>query len=508
VEDHLTHTPVPPRAILDRTDSKWPRIATLLVAGATAAFLLYGWDTLLPQLLVPLMIGGAVGLSAETRFEALVAGLGAALVGSLGAAISYSSWTTLPALRSQFSGGSAWVLVACAVVLTPGAALGVRMLAERFAGDRLKRVAAWVISAVLAASFLFTMWAPTQSWIANARIEPVSGTYRTDQMVNLKVYYLMQAGEGFYQAYANATGGDARQLYPVRDGKFVSASSAMLRQPATFYLWKVVAPRRDFGAVAYLAMIAAALLLAGSYWAFSAVVGYRALFVAPIIFPALVLHCSGANTLFPEWWALLALLAGVLCAVRKRMVLAGVFGLLALVLRETFGAWLLALALASVVLALRDKRMWRYVGLYAGLLALGVGGYLLHTLVGRTYISHPTTGFVVTYLLAAAQRPISERLFAPLAYLMYPYGFLSFSAAWLVVPGIVGLWVGLRRAPFARLASFLYLAFFLGYLVILGAPSPYWGQAVMPLVLVGIALLLVSLDRLAENSSWRWSESD
>jgi len=494
------------KTALDPTGSSSPRIATLLLTSVVAAFLLYGWDALLPHVLVPLLVGGAVGLSSEWRFEALVISLGAACISGLGAVAVYASQTTLLSLRHAFEGGWAVLLVLAAVVLMPASALGARLLCERSNPSRGRDILAWAIAGALAVSFLFTVWAPTQSWLAKARVEPAAGSYHNDQMLNLKTYYLMQDGQGFYPAYVRATGDDGRRIYGVVDGKFITGSSAMMRQPAVFYLWKVVAPQRDFGNVAYLAAVLAAAILLASYWALSAVAGYRALFVAPVIFPALVMLSAGVNTLFPEYWALLALLAGFFLAVKRHLVWAGVFGLIALLLRETFGAWLLALILAAAILAVKDRRCWRYVGLYVGLMGAGIAGFMAHVAAGNRYVVRPAAGFLATYLLASTARPLSERFILPISYMMFPYGLTVFSPAWLVPLGLAGLWVGLRGSPVARLASFGYLAFFLCYMVFFGAPAIYWGQAAMPLLLVGVALLLASLDSVGRRASWRLAQ--
>ena len=97
---------------------------------------------------------------------------------------------------------------------------------------------------------------------------------------------------------------------------------------------------------------------------------------------------------------------------------------------------------------------------------------------------------------------MSVRLLSPVSYLMYPYGFFRFSMLWFVPLGIIGLWVGLRRMPMARVTAALYAALFSGYLVAFGAPSQYWGQALMPLLVIGTAMLLASLDALGQPASW------
>ena len=133
-------------------------------------------------------------------------------------------------------------------------------------------------------------------------------------------------------------------------------------------------------------------MIAGLFWSLSAALGYRALFVAFLTFPALMMHAGGVNPLLPEWWAMVALLGGFFAIVRGHDLAAGVFGLAAVLFRETFGVWLLSLGLAATLFALRDPRVWRKVAVYAALLAAGVAGYLIHAAAARATSSLSRAG--------------------------------------------------------------------------------------------------------------------
>ena len=120
----------------------------------------------------------------------------------------------------------------------------------------------------------------------------------------------------------------------------------------------------------------------------------------------------------------------------------------------------------------------------------------------RATSSLSRAGGLAAYLVGGAAKDMSVRLLSPVSYLMYPYGFFRFSMLWFVPLGIIGLWVGLRRVPMARVTASLYAALFCTYLIAFGAPSQYWGQALMPLIVIGTAMLPASLDALGQPASW------
>jgi hypothetical protein len=346
------------------------------------------------------------------------------------------------------------------------------------------------------------MWGVTDLGLPVVESAPLSRGYASDELVNLKTFYLMRGGTGFYPSYIEAHAGDRRQLYPVSNGKFVRGSSALFRQPTMFYLWQLVARGGTFDNVIHLALLCCAAVFLGAYWALSGAVGYRALFVGPVLYPGMVMLAAVFNPLLPEFWAMLLLFASFFLLVRGKFVAAGILGLTAVLFRETFGAWLLALVLASLVFSVADRRYLKRAALFAGLLGVGVVAYLVHVAAGSSYVIGSTGSYLANYLLTSASQPLDIKLLSPASYLMFSYGFFTFPTAWLIPFGIAGLWVGLRRAPMARVASVLYVALFVAYFLVIGASGQYWGQAVMPLVLVGCTLFLASIDRLGKRASW------
>jgi hypothetical protein len=524
-----------PKASAPAARVKWARGAVLGIAGALSYLLLAGWDSMLPVVLVPLIVGASIGLCSKSSLEALAAGGFAGVAGPVAASALYAQaflqkalsgmprWANqdvpssfyqdmvFPLLsRNPFLGvgsaaGGVAAAVVAAVLLVPLSAWLVRMLDRTRTPKVARLTAAWAIVGILSISLFYTAYEANAAWMSRLDAEPAVGSYAYDGIMNLKVYYLMQGGMGFYEAYTAGHAGDSRYAPLVKDGRFITGSAAGMRQPAMFYLWKVVAPGRRGNLIAVAAFVAAALVLLGSFWALWPVAGYRALFVVPALFPALVMHSANVNPLFPEWWAGVLLLLSFFALARGHRLSAGALGLAAMVFRETTGVWLVALILVSVVLAFRDKERWKAAGVYAGLLAVGLLAFYLHVRSGSAYVTTPVTGSIIGSILAP--RELTRGLLAPMAYLMVPYGFLRLSTLWLIPVGMVGLWVGLARRRTARIAVTLYCGLFLTYFATVGASSQYWGQLVTLQLLIGAALLVVSLDRLADRASWAVSLS-
>jgi hypothetical protein len=407
-------------------------------------------------------------------------------------------------VASAFSDGRGWLPATLAVALAPALAWAVYMLVAGRAEDGThRRAVAWSITAVVVLSFLVTMSGPAQRAGKSGSVEPVAGAYPTDNMLNLKTYHLMAEGRGFYEAYVEAHALRHPDLDIAKDGKFVRESAARLRQPTMFAMWSAVAPNHDFSGVARLSILLAALLLVATYSGLRVAIGPRALFMSSIIFPFFVTQSLWVSALLPEWWATLAVLGGFLALVGHRPLSAGLLGLVAVMLRETSGVWLLAMCLCVVLFALHDRRAWRWAATYLGLLAIGAAVYARNVAEATKYVIHPTNGDVVGYLFNAPGSVGLNRLAAPLEYLMLAYGSSLTSTLWLLPVGLVGLWIGLRRAPSARLSGVVYVGVFAAYFAVLGVLGPYWGQLVTPLLVLGAGLAVASADKIMEADTWR-----
>jgi len=494
-----------------QTRAELASTAVLGALGAMSIFFLNGWDSFLPLFVVPAIAGACIGACATSKRQALLAGLAAGLAGSIMSMWLYLSIPT-PVGRfvvaSVYRDGQVWLPCAIAIVLTPILAWAVHLLVAGHAeGSLRRRVVAWSITGVVVLSFLVTMSGPAQH-AGRATLEPATGSDYTDNMLNIKTYHFMADGQSFYEAYVGAHAMRGRLPATVRDGKFMGGSAAMFRQPTMFAMWSAVGPDHDFSRVVRLSILLSAALLIATYTGLRVAIGPRALFMASIIFPFFVTQAIGMSMQQPEWWATLAVLGGFLALVGGRPLSAGLLGLVALTFRETSGVWLLAMGVCAVLFAFRNRRAWRWVAIYAGLLAVGIAVYARHVAEASRYVVNGNIGAVVGYLLNAPGSSALQRLAAPVEYLMVAYGSSFMSLLWLVPVGLVGLWIGLRRVPSARLSATLYVFVFCVYFAVLGVLGPYWGQLITPLLIIGMGLAIASADQLMEPDTWLLSLRD
>ena len=486
--------------------------AVLGALGAMSIFFLNGWDSLLPLFVVPAIAGACIGACATSKRQALLAGLASGVAGSI---VSMWLYLSIPTpvgrfvVASVYRDGQVWLPFAMAIVLTPILAWAVHRLVAGDADDSLRRrVVAWSITAVVVLSFLVTMSGPMQRAGKAANPEPAAGSYGTDNILNVKTYHLMADGQSFYEAYVGAHAMRGSLSATVRDGKFVGGSAAMFRQPTMFAMWRAVGTDRDFSRVVRLSILLSAALLIATYAGLRVAIGPRALFMGSIIFPFFVTQSIGMSMQQPEWWATLAVLGGFLALVGGRPLSAGLLGLVAVTFRETSGVWLLAMGACAVLFAFRDRRAWRWVATYAGLLAVGIVVYARHVAEASRYVANGNNGAVIGYLLNAPGSSALQRLARPVEYLMVAYGSSLTSLLWLVPVGLVGLWIGLRRVPSARLSGTVYVVVFCAYFAVLGVLGPYWGQLITPLLIIGMGLAIASADQLREPDAWRLSLRD
>ena len=255
----------------DRTS--WGRTATLSVLGIVSFVLLIGWDGLAPLFTVPVIIGIALGLSSKTRLEATVSALASSLVGGLaatgvyGEAFQMSAFNSMPSWANRdvahgiyvdvviplltdspftaagIAGKSPLPLLGMAVLCMTATALLAIELHRATVPKIARMAAAWAVIVILAVSLVVGIGGRHAATIASMSDVARPGTaFGSDQELNVKTYYLMSEGQGFYPSYVRAHELDTRQLYKVENGKFATGSAALMRQPAMFYLWQAVAP--------------------------------------------------------------------------------------------------------------------------------------------------------------------------------------------------------------------------------------------------------------------------
>src|SRR3989338_7945708 len=81
---------------------------------------------------------------------------------------------------------------------------------------------------------LISAWVIASRYPVGMFEEPRLGTYRSDEMIFLKTYYLVEKGWNYYPAFSWAIEGDVRKIV-------LTSDIFQWRLPTLFYLWKVLA---------------------------------------------------------------------------------------------------------------------------------------------------------------------------------------------------------------------------------------------------------------------------
>jgi hypothetical protein len=501
--------------------------------------MLWGWEGIAPLLVVPALVGCAIGLSSKMRADAALSGLVGGTVGTALAAWTYTPERILVALNSMpgwmfenitdvtfteymrpmwmatapvsayLAHRSLVPMLLAGIMLVPAFALGASELRLRPKTARLGSWMPWVVVLLAASCLVASVGGATPAWFAGLNGPWTPGTYFSDMAQNIRTNEIMRdEHKGYYTAYIEAFAQDGRAGFSdqVAEGKFKTGSAAMIRQPAMLYLWRLITLAAPGAAIGWVSVVLGAAMIPISYWGLRRAIGTRALFVGFMVFPGLALWSATAISLEPEWWGVLCLLGAFFALVRRKTVLSLVLAFAAVLFRETTGVWLLVAIGLFSGLAVADRRWWRLAAVAAGLLAANVLAFWLHVQVGSTHIIHPTEASTLgAYLASSYAKGFAVRSLAPLSYLMLPYGLNAFPPVALLPLALVGFWVGLARAPLARLQVTGYVATFAAYLLAIGATSSYWGMIVTPFIVIGAALLAVSLDRLGSRRVWRFA---
>jgi hypothetical protein len=517
-------------------DAGLPVVSAIVVGvmGAVTFALVFGWCRVAPILLAPLVTGALVGLALR---RPLMSGITAAVAGIVGAGLSATVYTTaayeaavtgmpayanpdVPRVLYQIAwaiiasnplnapGAGPAGVIAAGLVLTTAVAYGIAWAIDRMRAEQetARSVVAWVIVVVLCASFLVTVLDTSKDLMAYADTEPVVGQYSFDAIIYLRTYYRMLDGQDFYPALVTAAAGDARLMKEnaIRDGKFYAwaLSAFFVRQPYLFRLWTAVAPKGG-GIVTFGALLCVAVL-ALSYWGAVPFVGGRALFVPAFLMPLLLFMTLGFNVFFADYWAALCALASVVVLLRKQWVASAVLALLAAACREALLPWLLILAACAVWFWWRSGRTREWAvraAACSGLSILFAAAYAFHVRTAAAYIG-TSLASPVDHFLGRVSADLTFKVLSPTSYMMFPYGHFSVPGVvlWLAAP--LGFWLALRSETQVRAAVLLFSGFWIGWYFVFGPSSSYWGQHVLPVAVVGFALLLASIDQGCSRIAW------
>lgn len=324
------------------------RLAIALVSGLIGVVGLTLCNGLLAQGSIPaalaLTILVAVAMStlcvAERRIETYVAAVVTGIAAVLLAGPNASFFTEFGIdrfvlLKQQIQLFATWSPSALSVVAGAALACVVAAIVKRIS----QRIVVKFVLVIVVINFVFAAATVNPLVYRETAAPPAAGEYVMDSFLYLRIHYLMQNGENFYQAIK-----DGQEQH--KGGSRGLGNVFNWRPPVIFLLWQLV-PGGPRGLLYAFWLIAAIALIASFGVARFFVADHLAL-GSPVLLGASYLY--GAATIwFPtqEYWASFFMIIGLWAWLRHRAVLGAIMWALAITTREHFG--FLFFALGAVV---------------------------------------------------------------------------------------------------------------------------------------------------------------
>lgn len=312
--------------------------------------------------------------------------------------------------------------------------------------------------------------------------EPRVGTYRSDEMIFLKTYYLMEKGWNYYPAFSWAIAGDVR-------GIVLTSDLFQWRFPTIFYLWNVLANTGwqilFLFWVCVLTTFTAAFLVVRKFTRL-----LPALVVVLLLVPYFidVFHYQ-TSFLFTEWWGWFFLMWGLAAYIYDKRIMAWSFWLMAIITREL----LIIPVVCFLLLGLwqrRDRILFLSLLVIFGAFVTLHRNMVVHFMQGaETSAVNPLTRFHI----------FDKQSFMPMiAFSMRRYPLIQYKSNWVLV-GLAGL--SLLHAIWKRLfcskVIYVYVAawslLFLLPFISTSIYNDYWGILFVPTVLITIPLLKMKI---------------
>jgi len=464
-----------------------------LLALLTHLCVVYGLVMLLPVWLAPLLAGAIAALACRADWKHAASG---ALLGLAIGVLLAQPWI-------GGGGGAPSTTAESIIFVVMGAVVaGITGFALRMATDRPK--AEWWAAVAAVAVIVALMWTTAAAsnrgefipdepslnhWLS---APPALGATPGDRDYFLRVFYDMQGGMPYYEAYIRVYRSDPLGEFRLPNGV------PGYRLPTLFYLWLLLPA--DGTAIPWLFLVFATLAVASAF-AIGAQLGPPRLAVlgALMMAPAYLTVATSSFVVYVDCWAMALTLAGLalfIASVRtastKLLWAAMLVMLLAAVFREIM-IYPLLLAAASALLLPRGARLKALVPWLTG---LGIFGaiYAAHALAIDGRVDHAgSVGFWTHGGLA--------HLVATLRFFDHLFAGRPWFFPMLVAAGLAGA-VNIMRSH-KRLGTFLVAAIVVPHVAFLflggngrdmitGVLVGYWGMLVVP---IALALAPVAIGR-------------
>ena len=342
---------------------------------------------ILSTLLSWLIASGLIGVfPGEPYLAVMIAGIAAAIAFESGATIFAAGAGTFLALLMLLGRQVPWMADWMLIGL-PGlaclSALGA-VFARRFAAGA---TIAFVLLAVIVGGFGYQSRLVAPPAAQKFAVEPADEGYAFDPVFFAKVYYLVDRGVPYYQAYGDGFVKDARFDKPTQD-------LAGWRSPTTFWLWSAIFPNGAWMVWTFVGLAMLSMVLGFDIGRRLASPGF-ALAAPALMFPYYLYAVPSSWFFELEFWAGFVALGAAALAVSRRRWVALPLALLAGAMRE----WLISAPIAGLVSELRQRK-WKEALAWAGAVAAIVAIYL----VNMRYVAAYLRSVGVTPALGAGGR--------------------------------------------------------------------------------------------------------
>ena len=306
--------------------------------------------------------------------------------------------------------------------------------------------------------------------------EPAVGTYRGDELIFLKTFYLVKNGQGYYQSFAQGVAGDTR-------GIVLTSDTFQWRLPAIFYLWKFTSIDGYFIFVNFWFLTLVSLICI--YFILKKFIGSRLAFLGPILVVPYFLDVLFYKTsfLFTEWWAWFFLTFGLTFFLYQKKKVAFIFFLLSAVTRELMIFPLILFFIYSLFLK-KDRRF------FLAIVTLTLLFFAFHAFnVSLQESITPASGSSPLTRLHSFDK---QSFLSMISFSMRKYPLVNFKIHYLIVLlAGVSLAVNLARKQ-TREVFYIFIAGF-GFLLLLpfvttSAYNDYWGVLFMSTLILTIPL--------------------
>lgn len=316
--------------------------------------------------------------------------------------------------------------------------------------------------------------------------QPLANTYRSDEMVFLRTYYLMKENNDFYQSFYKAS----NERFP----KLVLTPDVFTwRFPTVFYLWRLTAPSGFFILVLYWIIVA--IFLFSSYLLVKKISDFKSAILSVI----LVLPYLAGNFvyktsfLFIEWWASFFLISGLTLFLYKKVKLAWIFFGLALFSRELIIIPIIILFIYS--LAQKMHRLF-----FASLISFFIIFYFIHS---QLIFAHLHNSNFHNFFIFSRIHYFDKLSFqAMIAFSMQLYPLIKFKINYVfVLLFFIGFLLLLKSKKATRDDYYVYLvpSSFVAILPLITTSyyNDYWGILFMPLLIMLIAPIYLKLQKIS-----------